>query len=94
MDTTTHIDFCDISFMSLKVIFSSSFIICDICVTKINSLPILCHKRSYATKTYFFVINLMTIILSSLICDTHFFVITNTKKRHKTICLNYCICAT
>ena len=70
--TTTHIGFCDVSFMSLKVVFSLSFIICDACVTKIGSSPIPCHKRSSAMKTYFFIINLMKIILSSLICDAHF----------------------
>ena len=70
--TTTHIGLCDVSFMSLKVVFSLSFIICDACVTKIGSSPIPCHKRSSAMKTYFFVINLMTIILSSLICDAIF----------------------
>ena len=62
MNTTTH----------MEVIFSSCFIICDVCMTKIGSLPIPCHKRSSATKIYFFVINLVTIILSSLICDAHF----------------------
>ena len=69
--TTTHIGFCDVSFMSLKVVFSLSFIICDACVTKIGSSPIPCHKRSSTTKTYFFIVNLMTIILSSLIYDAH-----------------------
>ena len=71
-DITTTYALLPVSFMSLKGIFSSSFIICDICVTKIGSSPIPCHKRSSATKTYFFVINLVTIILSSLICDAHF----------------------
>ena len=70
--TATHIGFYDVPIMSLKVVFSSCFIICDTCVTKIPSSPIPCNKRSSVTKTCFFVINLMTIILSSLICDTHF----------------------
>ena len=65
-------DFCDVSFMSLKVVFSSSSIIGDIYVMKIDSSPIPCHKKSSATKTYFFVINLMTIILSSLNYGTDF----------------------
>ena len=70
--TTTHIGLCDVSFMSLNVVFSSFFIICYNCVTKIDWSPIPCHKRSSATKTYFFAINLMTIILSSLIYNTGF----------------------
>ena len=70
--TTTHVGFCDIPFMSLKVLFSLCFIICDACVTKIASSPIPCNKRSSAMKTAFFVIDFMTIILSSLICDAHF----------------------
>ena len=70
--TTTHVGFCDIPFMSLKVLFSLCFIICDACVTKITSSPIPCNKKSSTTKTSFFVINFMTIILSSLIYDAHF----------------------
>ena len=70
--TTTHVGFCDIPFMSLKVLFSLYFIICDACVTKITSSPIPCNKKSSTTKTSFFVINFMTIILSSLIYDAHF----------------------
>ena len=65
-------DFCDVSFISLKVVFSSSSIIGDIYVMKIDLSPIPCHKKSSATKTYFFVINLMTIILSSPNYDTDF----------------------
>ena len=64
--------FCDLSFTSLNVVFSSFFIICYNCVTKIDWSPIPCHKRSSATKTYFFIINLMTIILLSLNYDTNF----------------------
>ena len=52
--TTTHIGFYDVPIMSLKVVFSSCFIICDTCVTKIPSSPIPCNKRSSTTKTYFF----------------------------------------
>jgi hypothetical protein len=64
--------FYDISFMSLKVVFLSSFIICDACVTKFGSSPIPCHKRSSATKTYFLVLNFRTILASSLIYDDSF----------------------
>ena len=70
--TLQHIWASATFYLSLKVVFLSSFIICDICVTKISSSPIPCHKRSFAMKTFFFVINLMMIILSSLICDAHF----------------------
>ena len=51
--TTTHIGFYDVPIMSLKVVFSSCFIICDTCVTKIPSSPIPCNKRSSVTNMFF-----------------------------------------
>jgi len=63
--TTTHVGLCDVPLTSLKVLFSLCFIIYDACVMKIRSSPIPCNKRSFVMKTYFFVINLVTIVLSS-----------------------------
>jgi len=68
----TQVGYCDVLFMSLKVLFSLYFIICDACVTKIASSPIPCNKRSSAMKTSFFVKNFMMIILSLLIFYAHF----------------------
>ena len=89
--TTTHMDFYDVPFMSLKMVFSLCFTICDICVTKIGSSPIPCNKRCYVTSAL--TINLMTIILSSLICDTQFRH-NQYKKMSQNIFLDDCTCAT
>jgi hypothetical protein len=52
--TTTHVDFYDVPFISLEVIFLLYFIIYDTCMLKTHSSPIPCNKRYFITKTYFF----------------------------------------
>ena len=73
-DTTTYMGFYDISFISLKVVFSSSFIIWHLRDENWFVAYRLYHviKSLLRQKTCFFIINLMTIVLTSLNYDACF----------------------
>ena len=71
--------------MSQKWLFSLCFAFCDVRVTKMQSSPNVGHKMYSVTKTCVFVTNFVTILVMSLICDTHFSSLPSPKNVMKSM---------